>query len=398
MRWLTVLVLFGATRAAAAPVVVDGDVIDARGRWTADGSRIVTDVTVRTATGDVVVSQLGGTADGLTMRTFPALGEILAPGMRVSLAVHADVDLGRVPYVVVDAVRVMAYPAGFVRTGPTKHGHPLYWESGCIFVAEDKDGTKAIQGDGELAIIDASIATWNDDSHTSACSYMHVISTGVTAKTTEVGRDGTNLIKFRDSSWCRPSVDGDAARCYPESAAGLTTAVYVDDGGSRDGAIVDADIEINGKNFAISVNHVSLAPMIIGQPYCRAELQNTLTHELGHLHGLEHTCLADGDPPRQDDQGQPVPACGATSDPRIVNATMYNFQDCDETKKEVLSPDDITAIGSIYPVAHDPGTCEPAKLSSGCCAAGSGGPPLGLALGVYAGIFRRRAKSARIER
>ena len=396
MRWLAVIVLLGATHATAAPRVVDGEVLDARGRWTADGSRIVTDATVRTATGDVVVSQLGGTAEGLTMRTFPSLGELLAPGMRVSLAVHADADLARVPYTVVDAVRVMAYPAGFVRTGPTKHGHALYWESGCILVAEDKDGTKELQGDTELAIIDASIATWNDSTDDGTCSYMKVVSTGVTAATTEVGRDGTNLIKFRDSSWCRPKINGDPARCYPESAAGLTTAVFVDDGGSRDGAIVDADIEINGKNFAISANHVSLAPMILGQPYCRAELQNTLTHELGHLHGLEHTCLADGDPPRKDGQGNPVPACGATSDPKIVDATMYNFQDCDETKKEVLSADDITAICTIYPVASDPGTCKVADLGGGCCEAGPGGPPLALTLVVGVWIFRRRAKSARI--
>ena len=390
------LVLLGATGVATA-AVIDGEVLDARGRWTADGSRIVTDATVRTATGDVVVSQLGGTADGLTMRTFPALGEILAPGMRVSLAVHADADLARVPYTVVDAVRVMAYPAGFVRTGPTKHGHPLYWESGCILVALDKDGTKEIQGDMELAVIDASIATWNDATVTPSCSYMDVMSTGVTAATTEVGHDGINLIKFRDSSWCRPAVHGDPARCYPESAAGLTTAVFVDDGGARDGAIVDADIEINGKNFAISVDHVSLAPMIMGQPYCRAELQNTLTHELGHLHGLEHTCLADGDPPRKDDQGNAVPACNATNDPRIVDATMYNFQDCDETKKEVLSPDDIAGICAIYPAANDPKACAPARDTAGCCDAGSGGPPLLLSLAVTAGIFRRRRKSAKLD-
>ena len=396
MRWLAVIVLLGASGVATA-AVVDGEVLDARGRWTADGSRIVTDATVRTATGDVVVSQLGGTADGLTMRTFPALGEILVPGMRVSLAVHADADLARVAYTVVDAVRVMAYPAGFVRTGPTKHGNPLYWESGCILVAEDKDGTKEIQGDMEFAIIDASIATWNDATVTPSCSYMDVMSTGVTATTTEVGHDGINLIKFRDSSWCRPAVHGDPARCYPESAAGLTTAVFVDDGGARDGAIVDADIEINGKNFAISVDHVSLAPMIMGQPYCRAELQNTLTHELGHLHGLEHTCLADGDPPRIDDHGNPVPACNATNDPKIVDATMYNFQDCDETKKEVLSPDDIAAVCTIYPAANDPKECTPARDAAGCCEAGPGGPPLLLSLAVAAGIFRRRRKSAKLD-
>ena len=384
MRWLAIIAALAGS-AAASPV--EGEIVTTRARWTADGSRIVTDATVRTTAGDVVVSQLGGSLDGLAMRTFPSLGEPLVPGMRVALAVHADTDLARVPYTVVDAVRVMAYPAGFVRTGPTKHGNPLYWESGCIFVAEDRDGTKAISGDGEFPVIDAAIATWNDDTVTATCSYMKLVSTGRTAATTEVGRDGTNLIKFRDASWCRPKVDGDPARCYPDSAAGLTTAVYVDDGGARDGAIVDADIELNGVTFAISVNHVSL-----GTAACRAELQNTLTHELGHLHGLEHTCLADGDPPRTDDQGRPVPSCSATTDPRIVEATMYNFQDCDETKKEVLSADDIAAVCTIYPIARDPHACEPADLSPGCCDARSSAPPLWQALLVLGTILRRRTK------
>ncbi len=379
-----------AAPATAAPV--EGEVIAAQGRWTADGSRIVTDATVHTATGDVVVSQLGGTADGLTMRTFPGLGEPLVPGMHVALVVHADTDLANTAYTVVDAVRVMAYPAGFVRTGPTKHGNPLYWESGCILVSEDVDGTKEIAGDDEFPIIEASIATWNTDVVTSTCSYLDIVSTGKTAKTTEVGRDGLNLIKFRDASWCRPKINGDAARCYPESAAGLTTAIFVDDGGSRDGAIVDADVELNGKNFAISVNRVSL-----GTAPCRAELQNTLTHELGHLHGLEHTCRVDSDPPRVDGRGNAVPLCAETTDPRILDATMYNFQDCDETKKEMLSPDDVAAICSIYPVANDPGSCKPAELGGGCCDAGSGGPPLALPLGVLVWIFRPRGKSAKID-
>src|SRR5512138_1336826 len=79
---LAVLAITLAPAAAlATPITVEGTVVDAHSRWTSDGSRIVTEATVRTADGeDVVVSQLGGTVDGLTMRTFPG-PEILAPGM-----------------------------------------------------------------------------------------------------------------------------------------------------------------------------------------------------------------------------------------------------------------------------------------------------------------------------
>src|SRR5215471_4265227 len=127
MRSLAALLAFLGGSAHAA--TLSGEVIDARGHWTADGSRIVTEATVRTANGDVVVSQLGGTADGLGMITMPG-PPILQVGMQVDLVVHADFDLAMQAYTVVDDVRVLfapSDPVGFVRTGPTKSGHYLYW-------------------------------------------------------------------------------------------------------------------------------------------------------------------------------------------------------------------------------------------------------------------------------
>ncbi|HEU4613484.1 MAG TPA: hypothetical protein VFS15_15440, partial [Kofleriaceae bacterium] len=66
-----VLVAVLAGSASASPMTVTGQVVDVRSHWTADGSRIVTDATVHTDVGDVVVRQLGGTVDGIGQRTFP---------------------------------------------------------------------------------------------------------------------------------------------------------------------------------------------------------------------------------------------------------------------------------------------------------------------------------------
>ncbi len=364
-------------------MAVSGTVVETHSHWTSDGSRIVTEATLDTADGPLVVSQLGGTVDGETMRTFPG-PEILEPGMQVDLAAHEDFDLRLRKYVVIDDVKVVAYPEGFVRTGPTKAGHYLYWESGCIFMTVDAAGTKEVAGDGEFPVVDAAIKTWNDD--TASCSYMVMMDAG--RKAMEVGKDHVNLIKFRDDSWCRPAVDGDPARCYDSSAAGITTATYIDDASSsRDGAIVDADVELNGHDFAIAVNGVTL-----GTASCQSELRNTLTHELGHVHGLEHTCLASGDPSRIDGSGNPVPSCATSlGNPAITEPTMYNFQDCGETKKETLEADDVNAICTIYPLAKDPHTCEPVGSGSGCGCSSSGptGPTLLLGL-VLLGLRRRR--------
>lgn len=370
-------------------MTIDGDVVAVHSHWVSDGSRIVTEATVLTPDGtEVVVSQLGGSVDGIGQISWPGPPP-LELGMRVAVAAHRDVDLEQREHVLLDSVKVLDYPPGFVRTGPTKAGKYLFWESGCVFVSVGAEGTTAIPGDQEFDIVQASIDTWNNATHTSTCSYLSVVNEG--KKTAEVGNDKLNLIKFRDTSWCRPAVGNDPMRCYAAAAAGITTATYVDDASSkRDGAILDADIELNGVNFAISANGQSMSTQT-----CKAELQNTLTHELGHLHGLEHPCLAQGDPPRTDNKGNPVPSCDLATDPVILNATMYNFQSCGENAKESLSPDDIQAICDIYPVKDDPGDCKHVGESSGGCCSASAAPGASFFLaGMTMFLLLRRRKTS----
>ncbi len=211
------------------------------------------------------MSQLGGTVDGLTMRTFPG-PELLAPGMQVAVAATERADLAQQMHVAVDSVRVLATPPSYVRTGPTKAGHSLYWESSCVYITPDAAGTKFASGEAEFSVIDATAKAWNDG--IAGCSYMNLIVDVPQDK--EVGRDGVNLIKFRDVSWCRPATGDDPPRCHAEAAAGLTTAVYVDDPNSdRDGAIVDADVELNGVNFALTVNGQNDERVVLPRARCR---------------------------------------------------------------------------------------------------------------------------------
>ena len=395
-RLVALLVVLGGT-ASAGPLTVQGTVTDVRSQWTSDGSRIVTDATVQTAAGPVVVRQLGGTVDDITMRQMPGL-PVLEAGMTVTVAAHQGMDGNGRGHVVLDDVQVTdAISPDFVRTQTVGDNHPLYWESGCIFVTPDSAGTTAIANDDEFPVITASIDTWNTDVDTSTCSYMKMVEQP--AKAMEVGRDEVNVIKFRDTpcadcggNWCRPAIGDDPEQCYSSAAAGITTVAYISDkSSSRYGALVDADVEINGVNFAIAINGVTQSTAT-----CIAELQNTMTHELGHVHGLEHTCRAPADPVRYDDNGSAVPFCTDTTDPEILNATMYNYQDCGETKKETLEDDDINAMCTVYPIAKDPHSCEPASVGSGCCSAGGdprGSALLAAALAVFLGR-RRRARPA----
>ncbi len=90
-------------------MIVDGDVIAAYSHWTDDRSRIVTEATVQTLDGPVVVSQLGGSVDGIGMFTMPGPA-ILEPGMHVAVAAHKDMDLSQHEHVVLDSAKVLAYP------------------------------------------------------------------------------------------------------------------------------------------------------------------------------------------------------------------------------------------------------------------------------------------------
>jgi hypothetical protein len=391
------LVIAGASagRAAAAPATstVSGDVIAAHGRWTADGRNILTDAVVRTPDGDVDVIELGGHAGGYTMALVHGPAQ-LAPGQRVVLTVHPTTAtaLGRAarPRWLVDDVELVAGPGGgapFVRTLTNVSKKPVYWAKSCVQVSRASEGTVAIAGDAEAAVISQSIQTWNDG--TGACSYLNLVDLG--AVDSEVGNDGRNLIKFRDTEWCRPAVDGNERHCFSHQASGITTLLFVDDADSdRDGELVDADIELNGTDFAIAIGHVSLSTAD-----CEADLANTLVHELGHLLGLGHTCLGPAEDPRDDGAGNPVPLCtdAAGNDPVITEATMYPYQACGELDKASLSADDTAALCAIYPKADDPGACEaPDDLGGGCCDQGGGGPRgaalFGLALAVT--LLRRR--------
>jgi len=355
--------LAGPAGPGPVPARAVGEVVDARAGWR--GGRIVTEASVRLADGSrVQVLQPGGAVDGIGMRVFPA-PPLLRRGDRVDVEL-APGAAGQPRW----ARRVTTLaagpgdgttPLGYVRT-TNGTGAPLAWASGCVYITYDAAGTTDIAGDAEFAVMDGVLANWRQV--TQSCAYLEFVTEPPAQL--ETVYDRVNVIKFREDRWCRPAHGKDPEECYSGDAAALTTLFFVeDDGSDRNGEILDADIELNAVNFAISVDGVSLATG------CKSDLAATLTHEVGHLMGLDHTCwIGSGDRP-VDDQGNPVPLCGPLLSAEVTEATMYNFQDCGETKKASPEADDIAGVCAIYPIADDPGSCArvPAP-GNGCCSAG----------------------------
>lgn len=354
------------------------------------GGHIATRSLIELADGTQVwLTQPGGDMSGFRTTVFPSL-PLLRAGQQVEVSGTAsplpsgDLRLHATALRAWAREGEMAMP--FV-SNTSSSGNRLYWAANCIYLALDEAGTTQLAGDLEFDVIQAALDTWTEA--TATCSYLTFIPERVASR--EVAVDGVNLIKFRDTKWCVPATDDAPEECLLPAASALTWLQSVNDPTSdRDGEIVDADIQINGVNFAIAHNGTTL-----GASSCQSELSNVITHELGHLLGLGHTCRLSGEAPAVDDNGATVPACSQTVDPDITEATMAAGQECGETKKASLAPDDIEAICANYATADVPATCERANLGGeGCCSASGGPASMLLSLAVIALLTRSRRRHA----
>jgi len=162
------------------------------------------------------------------------------------------------------------------------------------------------------------------------------------------------------------------------------------------GLIKDADIEVNAFNFrwADLVMHPDLA----APGMTVHDQQNALTHEMGHLIGLDHTCYLQPPAPL-DNNGNPIPYC-ADAPPEVLATTMFPSANPGDIDKRTLAPDDQQAVCDIYPAAMDPMNCAPVSQiePTGCnCATAAGATAPGAALTMVAAValLAVRARSRR---
>jgi hypothetical protein len=204
----------------------------------------------------------------------------------------------------------------------------------------DQDGSARTPGETEFTAIDAAFATWQAVSDT--CSEFKFIK-GARIANGKVGRgtETENLVIFRETN-CRDVVMpsdtcladgscGNVHRCWDHSdgTIGLTTVTY----STRTGIAVDADVELNASAFLFTT--VNSPPCELGREAvtCVAyDVQNTVTHELGHAVGFDHV----GDPA----------------------STMAATANVGETAKRVIDVGTASGFCQTYPRGQPPVPCD----------------------------------------
>ncbi len=162
----------------------------------------------------------------------------------------------------------------------------------------------------------ASFQAWEDV----PCSDLTLPMAGVFRNLSagyQQGGDNKNVVVALSTGWP-----------YEQSALAVTTSAY----DTRTGEVVDADIEINDEFFDFVRVDETCVPND-----GTMDLRNTITHEVGHVIGLDH-------PPNT---------------PRYQDVTMFASAPPCESKKRTLESDDINGICSIYPTGAPNQQCYP---------------------------------------
>ncbi len=231
----------------------------------------------------------------------------------------------------------------YVRTTTLATKQAMHWNHRCLditaYLGAPPDRLTADVFEGATR---AAAATWSKGSIT--CTGLELRAFTAASAEGPAAYDGTNRLTFRNDEWCRKPVQPQKSKeCYDRSALAITS-VFAN---KQDGRILDADIEVNAVNFCWA----DLVANPTDGKGCQ-DIQNTLTHELGHLIGLDHNCLVPNNDRRSpvDHLGQAVPRC-ADATATMRQATMYPSVKPGAVERRNLSDDDRLAACQIYPVA-----------------------------------------------
>jgi len=252
-------------------------------------------------------------------------------------------------------VLLLALPASaYVRTRTSK-GTPIAWRAHCPQLLLDASENPDLPNDALRAGLERSAAAWNDP--TVSCSNPRIEMLPEWSHGHGVAYDEANVVLWRLPHFCDDPANNRDEVCVSPNAVAVTTVFYRDKPGDEgDGELLQVDIEINAAFFRFGDD---------GSPD-KIDLENTMTHEFGHVLGLDHTCYTvAGAAPVFDSQGNPVPPCFPLTrlPPEVTEATMFNFEAPGEISKRTPRSEETQGICNIYKGREN--ECQPPD-AGGC--------------------------------
>lgn len=264
----------------------------------------------------------------------------------------------------------------------------LWWkERTNIIWNQNSQGTVTVAGDGEFEAVERSFASWQ--TQLTGCGNV-TLTQGPRTSNRQVtyNEKGTNenvvlfrtrrcneLVDAADTCWTKNTC-ANTYDCWEHSqtAIGVTTSTY----NPNTGEVVDADIELNdtratsNRGFLFTVNDgLPCAAGLESQSCIATDIQNTMTHEVGHLLGLSHSTA--------------------------VGSTMAADAKIGETNKRSIDRESLNFVCETYPKGQASQVCVLKVTTSsvgetpyGCgCGAGDA---LGLmVLATLGGLRRKRS-------
>ena len=257
--------------------------------------------------------------------------------------------MGKVSIVAV-ALWLAPTPTSAYTLRTTEAGRPVRWHRSELSFRVSRRLSRAGHQDDVARTVSEAFAGWAG----LPCSRF-VVEGDVESRGHEQpdGADGTSDLVLVERDWP-----------HDPGFAGVTLVTY----DTATGAILDADVFLNGVDYAFEVDPTSPDTYDVG---------NVLTHELGHLFGLGHS--------------------------ELLDATMYAVSRPGEIAKRSLDADDAAGFAALYEGAPGERGSGAAGLvdtpASGGCGVASGAPStagLALLLTVFLGLRRRRRAAAAV--
>jgi hypothetical protein len=177
--------------------------------------------------------------------------------------------------------------------------HCLWWQGGNLTYHQAQGGNPD-SGGTEFGAITRSFQSWQ--AVMNECGNL-TITEGARLSDRKIGFDqknlasNTNIVLFRtrgctnvapsaDACW----KDGDCGNkydCWPYN--GITIALTTSTYDTKTGRLYDADVEFNSSYYFTTVDRPVCAGDVKSQTCVAYDIQNTMTHEAGHVLGLDHT-------------------------------------------------------------------------------------------------------------